>query len=71
MSYLFSFSSIKQNVLLSSYLDDWCRHKQTENEEKTEMQKSEYLENEKSFIDELKSMFRNYVSAIISWIKEK
>ena len=31
-----------------------------ENEEKTEMQKFEYLENEKRFLDEIKSIFRSF-----------
>ena len=29
------------------------------------MQKTEYLNNEKSFLDEIKSIFHNYVRAII------
>ena len=33
--------------------------------EKSEIQKSEYLENEKNFLDEVKSVFRNYISIII------
>ena len=33
-------------------------------------QKSEYLENEKSFLDEIKSNFYNYVRATI-WFKKK
>ena len=32
---------------------------------KSEIQKSGYLENEKNFLDEVKSVFHNYVSAII------
>ena len=31
-----------------------------ENEEKTEMQKFEHLENEKRFLDEVKSIFRSF-----------
>ena len=31
----------------------------------------EYLENEKSFLIEIKSIFHNYLRAIICWIKEK
>ena len=34
-------------------------------EGKTEIQKSEYLENENSFLDEIKSIFHNYLRAII------
>ena len=32
---------------------------------KLEIQKFEYLENEKSFLDEVKSIFHNYLRAII------
>ena len=34
-------------------------------EGKSEIQKFEYLENVKSFIDEIKSIFHNYLRAII------
>ena len=65
---LFLSQGIKQNVLLSSYLDSWWCHKlkqwlkqgcQEEKEGQTKIQKYEYLENEKSFLDELflKSIF--------------
>ena len=36
-----------------------------------ESQIFEYLENEKNFLDKVKSIFHNYFSAIICWIKEK
>ena len=63
---------IKQNKLLRSYLDSWWRHKlydlswikllkqcgwQGEKEGKMEIQKFEYLENKKSFLDEIKTSF--------------
>ena len=32
---------------------------------KMETQKSEYLQNEKSFLDKIKSIFHNYLRAII------
>ena len=32
---------------------------------KLEIQKFEYLDNEKSFLDEIKNIFRNYLRAII------
>ena len=35
------------------------------NEEKSEIQKFEYLENEKIFLDETKKFFHNYLGAII------
>ena len=34
-------------------------------EGKSEIQKCKYLENEKNFLDEVKSIFHNYLSAII------
>ena len=36
-----------------------------EKEGKTEIQKLEYLEKEKSFLDEIKSIYHNYLRAII------
>ena len=33
--------------------------------EKMEIQKIEYLDNEKSFLDDIKSIFHNYLRAII------
>ena len=37
-----------------------------------ESQKFEYLENENNFlVDEVKSIFQNYLKVIICWIKEK
>ena len=41
------------------------------NERKSEIQKFEYLENKKSFLDEIKSIFYNYLRAIICWKKKK
>ena len=35
------------------------------NEGKSEIQKFEYLENENNFLDEVKTIFHNYFSAII------
>ena len=40
-------------------------------ERKSEIQKFKYLENENNFLDEVKSIFYNYLCAIICWIKEK
>ena len=34
-------------------------------EGKSEIQKCKYVENEKNFLDEVKSIFHNYLSAII------
>ena len=36
-----------------------------EKKRKTEIQKFEYLDNEKSFLDEVKSIFRNYLRSAI------
>ena len=36
-----------------------------------EIQKSEYPENKSSFLDEIKSIFHNYLRAIIWWKHEK
>ena len=36
-----------------------------EKEGKTEMQRFEYVENEKSFLNETKSIFHNYLRAIV------
>ena len=34
-------------------------------------QKCEFLKKEKSFLDEIKSVFHNYLKAIICWENEK
>ena len=79
-----SFSSIKHNVLLSSHLDSWWRHKLLrfflnqllkqwltgKKEEKMNIQKFEYLENEKSFLDEIKNIFHSFWRTIIWWKTE-
>ena len=62
MSYLFPFHDIKQNELLSSYLDNWWRHKlkdlsngrQGKTDRRMEIKKFEYFK-KKSFLDEIKS----------------
>ena len=77
---LFLSPDIKQNMLLSSYLDNWWRHKlrfflnkplkqclRGKKEEKTKIQKFEYLENKKSFLDEIKNIFYSFWRAIIWW----
>ena len=40
-------------------------------EGKSDIQKFKYLEKEHNFLDEVKCIFQNYLSAIICWIKEK
>ena len=69
----FPFQDMKQNVLLSSYLGNWRRHKlkdlssiilwsndrQRNKEGKTKTQKFEYLENKMSFLIEIKSIPHN------------
>ena len=78
---LFLSQDMKQNMLLSSYLYSWWRHKrsdfswinrwsngwQEEKEWKTKIQKLEYLENEKSFLDEIKNIFHIFWRAVIWW----
>ena len=39
-------------------------------ERKSEIQEFEYLENENNFLDEVKSIFHNYLKTIICSIKE-
>ena len=77
----FPSQDIKQNVLLSSYLNSWWRHKlqdwswiklssngwQGEKEGKVEIQKFEYLNNEKSFLDEMKNILHSFWRAVIWW----
>ena len=43
-------------------LKQWLTGKK---EGKTEIRKFEYLENKKSFLDEMKSFFHNYLKAIV------
>ena len=38
---------------------------------RTEIQKYEYLENEKSFLDEIKNIFHSFWRAIIWWKSQK
>ena len=59
----FPSQDIKQNVFLSSYLHGW----QGEKEGKVKRQKFEYLENEKSFLGEIKNIFHIFSRAIIWW----
>ena len=73
----FTSEDIKPNLLLSSNLDNWWRHKQSstknrrgKDEGKKERQKFEYLKNKKSFFDELKNIFHNYLMVIIYCIKK-
>ena len=75
----FPSQDIKQNMLLCSSLDNWWHHKfkdlslinllsngwQGEKGWRTEIQKSEYLENEKNFLDETKNNFHSFERAII------
>ena len=84
MSYLFSFSRYQRKcvikflfsqlmmsqtirfMLINLWSDGW----QGEKEWKTEIQKFEYLENEKSFLDEIKNIFHSFWRPII-WLKLK
>ena len=80
----FPSEHIKQNVWLSSYLENWWHHKledfswiklssngwQGEKEGKVQKHKFEYLENEKSFLDEIKNIFHSFWRPIIWWRKK-
>ena len=70
-----------QNVLLSSYLNNWWCHRLiidhplnqwlTERKRtKIEIQMFEYLENEKSFQDEIKSILHSFCRAIYHSVKK-
>ena len=77
----FLSEDIKQNVLISLqrlmnfkiYL--WLSPKAIADRQKnggeTEIQKCEYLENEKSFLDEIKNIFHENLKVIIWWKKWK
>ena len=45
--------------------------RQVEKEGRTEIQKNEYIENEKSFSDEIKSIYHSFWRAIIWWKNKK
>ena len=74
----FPSQDIKPDVWSSSYFDSWWRYKlydylpstsiamaDGEKEGKTETQKSQYLENVKRFLDEIKNIFHSFWRAII------
>ena len=70
MLYLFCYSRYETKCvikfifrLIFSYPPE--QRSTVKKEGKTEIQKSEYLENKKSFLDEIKSIFHNNLSAII------
>ena len=78
----FPSQGIKPNKLLSSYLDSW-RHinfkiylgsssnetadREKKKRGKMETQKIKYLENEKSFLDEVKNILHSFWRGIIWW----
>ena len=79
MSYIFSFlryqakcvskflfrqlmTSQTLRFIFDQPLKQWV--KEREKERKTEIQKFEYLENEKSFLDEIKNIFHSFGRAI-------
>ena len=59
----FLFRQLKRSQVLrfTLYSSDW----QEEKDDKKEIQKFEYLEHEKRFIDEMKSIFRSFWRALI------
>ena len=68
----FKFKTIGDVINIKIYL--WSSSKAVayrgEKEESREIRKFEYLENEKSILDEIKSIFHNFQKAII-WCKNK
>ena len=81
MSYIFSFSRYQTKCVLEllfrQLMTLWTLRfifdhplsngRQVEKEAKTVKQKNEYLENEKSSLDEMKSIFHSSWRAIIQW----
>ena len=81
MSYLFSFSRYQTKCVLQllfrQLMTSWALRFisdhllsngwHAEKEGRTEIQKSEYLENEKSSLEEIKSIFHSFWRAIIRW----
>ena len=61
-------TSYTLRFIFSYPLSNWTREG---NEGKSKIQKFAYLENEKNFLDEVKSIFHNYFNAVICWIQEK
>ena len=71
MAYLFSFSRYQTKYVIEflfrhlmasdfSSIILQSNGQQVEKEERTEIQKIEYLKNEKSFLDEIKSIFHSF-----------
>ena len=65
MSYLFSFSGYQTKCVLNVFLFRQLiilqsNGRQVEKEGKVEIQKIEYLEKEKSFLDQMKSIFHSF-----------
>ena len=81
MSYVFSFSRYQTKcvleLVLKQLMTSWTLRfifdhplsngRQVEKEGRTEIQKNEYLENEKSSLDEIKSIFHSFWRVIIQW----
>ena len=72
MSYSVLIETIDEVINFKIYLQSASEAMaDREKEGKTEIQKLEYLEKEKSFLDEIKSIYHNYLRAIIWWRNEK
>ena len=74
MSYFFSFSGYQTKraieFLFRELMTSWTLRfifDHVEKEGRTEIQKIEYLENKKSILDEIKSIFHSFWRAIIWW----
>ena len=83
MPYLFSFSRYQTKrvieFLFTQFMISWTLRfifdhpqkqrptRQVEKERRTEIQKYQYLDNEKSFLNEIESIFESFWRAIIWW----
>ena len=66
MSYSVLIETIDEVINFKIYLQSASEAMaDREKEGKTEIQKLEYLEKEKSFLDEIKSIYHNYLRGII------
>ena len=67
---LMMLQTLRFIFILDQPLKQWEKEKEEKEEEKegkTEIQKLEYLENEKNFLEEIKNIFHSFWKAIIWW----
>ena len=59
---------MQANAWITNYSTSICPFESGKSgKEEEKIQKFEYLENEKSFLDEIKNIFRSFWSAITCW----